>query len=111
MGVDWTAQFRSHNCVQAYTLVGEADHGNCGHNWLTWGNPHCAPPHIASAADGVRHSPKTIAAQAPYLTSEDRPFTRINVDAASLYQLQRYDGEHTRFNSRTVSFVREGLVG
>ena len=57
MGVDWTAAIRATPSVQEYVLVGEADDGCCGHNWLTWGNPAfqaqgggtCAgvPPYVA----------------------------------------------------------------
>lgn len=118
MGVDWTAQFRDHDSVQAYTLVGEADHGNCGNNWLTWGNPSFAPPDVTSvdgSLDGsaMQHSRKKVAAQAPYRVGvgEHDRFRRVNVDTASKYQLQRYDSVHDRFNSRTVSFIRTGLKG
>ena len=37
MGEDWTKEFRDGG-VDEYILIGECDDGNCGHNWLTWGN-------------------------------------------------------------------------
>jgi hypothetical protein len=124
MGVDWTSSFRECDRVQAYTLVGEADDGNCGHNWLTWGNPDFAPEDVKRVGSKNKqqqqhqkmlHSRKSIAAQAPHLgagsagSAASSSFKRMNVDTAAKYQLQRYDSEQTRFNSRTVTFLRDGL--
>ena len=40
MNTDWTSIFRQNHGVDEYILIGECDDGQCGDNYLTWGNPH-----------------------------------------------------------------------
>ena len=105
MDQDWTKDFRSmcDGCVQEYILVGEADVGNCGHNYYTWGNaaykghPLQAPDGSTVASTGTRAG-----------ILDDSTFERANLDDVSRLQLQRYDAPHAWGNSSTVSFRRGG---
>merc|ERR1719491_329356 len=89
-GVDFTSDFRERGQVEEYILIGEADNGSCGHNWLTWGNPDfkstegddCTAPCVA---DG---------------------YQRVNLDDLSLLQMSRFDCKRSS-ESMTVSFRRK----
>ncbi|GBG24724.1 Hypothetical Protein FCC1311_009422 [Hondaea fermentalgiana] len=90
MDTDWSSEFRKCSSVQEYVLVGEADFGACGHNWLTWGN--------AEFREEGKHE-----STAPFLAEG---WSRVDLPDISRWQMQRYDSDHYAGNSITVSFRR-----
>lgn len=85
MFVDWTQTYRDFG-VDEYILIGQSDDGNCGDNWLTWGNNEyrdedhpSVPPHVH---DG---------------------FERIDLHEISKLQFSRFDTQKSN-SSSTVSF-------
>jgi len=98
MGVDWSAAIRQTASVQEYVLVGEADDGCCGDNWLTWGNPAFAP----AGAGGVESGG---AAKA------HGGWSRQDLPEVTKLQLSRFDSADFVGNSCTVAFRRPGASG
>ena len=100
MGTDWSAAIRATPSVSEYVLVGEADDGCCGDNWLTWGNPHFAPgaTRTSPAAAGTTAPP-----QPPYALEG---WTRHALPEVDKFQLSRYDSEDFVGNSCSVAFRR-----
>ena len=90
MGDDWSKLFRKHQ-VDEYILIGEADDGQCGDNWRTWGNPAYAPD-----PEGLETSPAsyTLDGYERQLLSELIP-----------HQFSRFDSTRSK-NGQTTSFRR-----
>ena len=97
MGEDWTAAMRSGGADEII-LIGEADNGNCGHNWKTWGNPKFRDDEGDPACEGNQSS-----IEAPYVTDG---WVRQDLDELSMLQYSRFDSKRSR-NSMTVSFRRK----
>jgi hypothetical protein len=87
---DWTKDFRHERQVEEYILIGEADDGTCGDNWLTWGNSDFHADNNDNAVDS----------NAPYVADG---YERINLDVLSQLQFSRFDCQRSR-ESMTVSF-------
>jgi hypothetical protein len=96
MGQDWTSLFRD-AAVDEYILIGEADDGSCGHNWLTFGNP--AFMDEASKSE-LSHSQIT----PPY---EDDGYQRWDMDVLTPFQFSSFDCAVSK-SSKTVSFRKTG---
>ena len=94
MGQDWTAMFREYN-VDEYILIGEADDGSCGHNWLTWGNPIFREEQSSSRSTLDKTSIHT-----PY--EEDR-YQRWDMDVLKPFQFSSFDCTVSK-SSKSVSF-------
>ena len=92
MGVDWTAEIRAKGADEII-LIGECDDGNCGDNWLTWGNPEFRED-VEEATDG------NDALLAPYRNDD---YKRFDLDDLSRWQCSRFDSSVSS-NSMTVSF-------
>lgn len=88
MFVDWTQSFRDYQ-VDEYILIGQKDNGNCGNNWLTWGNEDYLE-------DGNE-------AFAPY---KKDGYYRKDLDDLSRLQFSRFDTKSSSF-SATVSFRKK----
>lgn len=92
-GIDWSANFRATSSVKEYVLIGEADHGCCGHYEKTWG------------CDGFTGEPLD---EMPYQADG---FSRYDLGALSQLQVCRYDSFYESLGfvlrSETVSFRRE----
>ena len=109
MGEDWTHIFREYQ-VDEYILIGEADDGQCGDNWLTWGNIHYHPDCVAQqvdavlgeddATEGVPSSMKNL--PAPY---QEDGYERKNLDSLTPFQFSRFDCRLSKAG-QTVSFRR-----
>ena len=95
MGQDWTSQFRNAE-VDEYILIGEADDGSCGDNWLTWGNPV-----FYDSGDGTE---KTDSSPTPPYAKEG--YQRLDIDALTKYQFSSFDLQNSK-SSKTVSFRRK----
>ena len=91
MGVDWTAEIWA-NGADEIILIGECDDGNCGDNWLTWGNLELRED-IEEAAVGD-------ALLAPY---KSNGYKRFDLEDLSRWQCSRFDSSVSS-NSKTVSF-------
>ena len=91
MGIDWTAEIRA-NGADEIILIGECDDGNCGDNWLTWGNPEFRDD-MEEAIDGDSLS-------APY---RHDGYRRFDLEDLSHMQFSRFDSSVSS-NSKTVSF-------
>lgn len=89
MNQDWTAAFRGHEAVDEYILIGEADDGQCGEHWHTWGN-------LQFAEDADETSPP----------SEADGFERVDLKVLSPYQFSRYDSALSK-EGMTVAFRRK----
>ncbi len=104
MGQDWTSQFRKAN-VDEYILIGEADDGSCGDNWLTWGNPafYDQSAGIKTSSDHDEES--------NFFDSEGNPsplyakegYQRMDMDPLTNYQFSSFDLANSK-SSKTVSF-------
>ena len=93
MGVDWTADIRA-NGADEIILIGECDDGNCGDNWLTWGNPE-----FRDEMGEDEHGDSLLA---PY---RNDGYQRHDLDNLSKLQFSRFDSSVSS-NSKTVSFRR-----
>jgi hypothetical protein len=112
-------------------LAGEADHGNCGHNLLTWGNitKKPSPPQVQTPASvkgkgkkkkgkrkgkGKKGAIVSAVVEDVDINAFDdfacryaaEGFERVNLDEISRVQIERYDALHCWGNSRCVSFRR-----
>ena len=92
MGVDWTAEIRA-SSADEIILIGECDDGNCGDNWLTWGNPEFRD-------DMEESSNADDALLAPY---RNDGYKRFDLEDLSRWQCSRFDSSVSS-NSKTVSF-------
>lgn len=92
MGTDWSQSFRESG-VEEYILLGEADYGNCGCLWKTFGNPAFAP--ISGTEMPLLSPHKSDGYEKHYL------------DEISCFMLQRFDSDlYPGGSSRAVSFRR-----
>ncbi|GAX23730.1 hypothetical protein FisN_12Hh307 [Fistulifera solaris] len=116
MGEDWTKLFREKN-VQEYILIGEADDGQCGDNWETWGNPFYNSQYSDDEENQIeslfedqeenQHQPRFITNP----TVDDPPFkrdgyVRKDLDNVLPYQFSRFDCKVSK-TGKTVSFRRQ----
>jgi hypothetical protein len=101
MNDDWTAVFRKYPTVYEYILIGEADDGQCGDPWATWGNPHFWDDATSAATVGTTKRAAT-PPKPPY--AEDG-FVRKELSFLLPYQFSRYDSFLSKEGS-TVSFHR-----
>ena len=92
MGIDWTAEIRA-NGADEIILIGECDDGNCGDNWLTWGNPEFRED-MEEGTDG------NDVLLAPY---RNDGYKRFDLEDLSRWQCSRFDSSVSS-NSNTVSF-------
>jgi hypothetical protein len=96
MQEDWTQVFRDFG-VDEYILVGEADDGTCGCNYLTWGNPDFK--NFARIEEGDL-TPQEIPGY------EKDGYIRSDIDALAAHQFSRFDCEVSK-SGKTVSFRRK----
>jgi len=92
MGEDWTQTIRDGGADE-YILIGECDDGNCGHNWLTWGNMDFD---VREAEDELEQTLKL----PPYV---DDGFERCDMEYLSKMQFSRFDSSVSSA-SKTVCF-------
>ncbi|GKY96302.1 hypothetical protein MPSEU_000589900 [Mayamaea pseudoterrestris] len=105
MNEDWTATFRKYG-VDEYILIGECDNGQCGDNWLTWGNPAFQP--IDSPADVDEPSDAAVSSMKRSIPTMMKPYesqgyTRHNMNALAAFQYSRFDCSVSK-QGRTASF-------
>jgi len=104
MGEDWTALLRKAE-VDEYILIGEADDGSCGDNWLTWGNPNFydfVAIENNSEVDKGRTDNDTSSPTPPYVAEG---YQRLDMDSITKYQFSSFDLATSK-SSKTVSFRR-----
>ena len=89
-GSDFTADIRATNSVVEYILIGEADGGNSGDDWLTWG--------IRSPFDDDQNQEPIIP---PY---ELDGYIKVNLEDLKKFQLSRTNVTEGRNLTETVSF-------
>lgn len=92
MGEDWTQIIRDGGADE-YILIGECDDGNCGHNWLTWGNMDY---YVCKAEDELEQNLKL----PPYARDG---FERCDMEYLSEVQFSRFDSSVSSA-SKTVCF-------
>ena len=97
MNTDWTAIFRQDEGVDEYVLIGECDDGQCGDNWLTWGNLH----HLHDDALGTMESDAKVTPQ--YVLDG---YVRHDLNEFSPHQFSRFDCRTSK-TGRTVSFRKQ----
>ena len=106
MGEDWTACFREYG-VAEYILIGECDDGQCGENWLTWGNIHMRDDNIQNELnhlqEGKKEPFKPITATPLY---KEDGYTRSDLNSVIPFQFSRYDSKVSR-SGKTISFRRK----
>ena len=108
MGQDWTSQFRNAE-VDEYILIGEADDGSCGDNWLTWGNPAFYDHGAAienndsdAKEDSIDRESNASSPSPPYIKEG---YQRLDMDPLTKYQFSSFDLAISK-SSKTVSFRR-----
>ncbi len=108
MGQDWTSQFRKAN-VDEYILIGEADDGSCGDNWLTWGDTAFYDQSVAienSDGDGKSNSfDHESSPSAPTPPFAEEGYQRTDMEPLTKYQFSSFDLANSK-SSKTVSFRR-----
>lgn len=92
MNEDWTSSFLQYQAVDEYILIGEADDGQCGHHWNTWGNPY------------FEEDSGHVKADSPPFVSQG--FERHDHAQLLPYQFSRYDSTLSK-EGMTVSFRRK----
>ena len=97
MGEDWTRLFREYG-VEEYILIGEADDGTCGHNFMTWGNLEFADP------VDVSYNHEEHRSNAP--AYEVDGYTRSDLDSLATHQFSRFDCKLSK-SGKTVSFRKK----
>jgi len=116
MNEDWTRIFRRAQ-VDEYILIGECDEGQCGDNWLTFGNRQyladIEQELLAAFSDaknggdvesnGRARQQDATPTPRPY---EDDSYKRKNLDSLAPYQFSRFDCRVSKVG-RTVSFRRK----
>jgi hypothetical protein len=99
MDTDWSAAFRRAPSVREYVLLGEAEWGVCGHNFLTWGNARFRD-------DGGPPGGGVVASAA-----ERDGWKRVDLhDEVSRWLLGRYDTSVVGGTSVCVSFRRAPAI-
>ncbi len=88
---DYTKDFRSYASVREYILIGETDHGCCGHVWETWGEKWDFEDHD----------------QKPY---QKDSFERFDLQDLGRLQICRTDQLLDWRHSKTVSFRRQAKL-
>jgi len=115
MGEDWSHGFRQGG-VHEYILIGEADDGQCGENWTTWGNftfQRGIEEELASAmSTGEEDRAATNGSDDDDQGRELRPYeadgyVRKDLDAFAPYQWSRFDSKLSKAG-KTVSFRKKG---
>ena len=112
---DWTATWRSHPSVRAYVLIGEADGGQSGRPWPTWG---LRPSECFGIREEDLAPPSWLVGEEPGL-GEIPPFEvdgwqRHGADEPLVADVNRWmigqgDIDHRLGNStQTVVFTRNG---
>ena len=108
MGQDWTSHFRNAK-VDEYILIGEADDGSCGDNWLTWGNPAFYDQHATIESndgdDNGEHTDREINPSSPSPPYVEEGYQRLDMDPLTKYQFSSFDLANSK-SSKTVSFRR-----
>ena len=99
MGQDWTSHFRNAR-VDEYILIGEADDGSCGDNWLTWGNPAFCDDHD-QRTDGANLEENIEFLPTPPYAKEG--YQRLDLDTLTKHQFSSFDLANSK-SSKTVSF-------
>eukprot|EP00937_MAST-01D_sp_MAST-1D-sp2_P006767 g6767.t1 len=117
MGQDWSAAFRACDSVREYVLVGEADFGCCGHNWLTFGDAAFAPTGagqpLEQALAGGKAGGEAAAGESPAQGAAPVPpyaaagFSKRYIDSASAFLWERFDS--VEYGGGTAAVV-VGLV-
>ena len=111
MGQDWTSQFRTAQ-VDEYILIGEADDGSCGDNWLTWGNrafydydakENNTNDVLDHTHDDDDDDDDVVSPTPPYVMEG---YQRWDMDASTKYQFSSFDLANSK-SSKTVSFRRK----
>jgi hypothetical protein len=106
MGQDWTSHFRNAK-VDEYILIGEADDGSCGDNWLTWGNPAFYDQHATiESNDGDakgEHTDRESNASSSSPLYVEEGYQRLDMDPLTKYQFSSFDLANSK-SSKTVSF-------
>lgn len=97
-GIDWTQEMRD-SSVDEYILIGESDDGNCGDNWLTFGNPDFKDDIYLDKGEAKSMKPSVIA---PYKADG---YKRIDLAHLSKLQYSRFDSSVSG-SSKTISFRR-----
>lgn len=120
MGEDWTRFFREKN-VQEYILIGEADNGQCGDNWETWGNPFYSGQYDGENEEQIdslfqdradeKDERQIVSNQIIHSVTEEPPYKRdgyVRKDLDNLlpYQFSRFDCKVSK-TGKTVSFRRK----
>ena len=106
MGEDWTHIIRDGG-VDEYILIGEYDDGNCGHNYLTWGNKDFAIHDKNDDSATTQNSLITKEVKAaPYLRDG---FRRYDFSELSKLQFSRYDSSVSS-SSKTISFRKNNIT-
>lgn len=110
MNEDWTTHFHAAK-VDEYILIGECDDGQCGDNFLTWGNKNLfflyddaedseSSPLQASGDDTQPRTSSPV--RRPY---EVAGYRRKDLDRLAKHQFSRFDCKVSKMG-RTVSFRR-----
>ena len=108
MNTDWTSIFRQNHGVDEYILIGECDDGQCGDNWLTWGNPH----HILEEEDDDAMKNDGSSDNAPTPPVQPTPsyildgYVRYDLNELAPHQFSRFDCRTSK-TGRTVSFRKQ----
>lgn len=97
MGQDWTALFRNAE-VDEYILIGEADDGTCGDNWLTWGNQSFKDKETGDERNDDNTTNASVTP--PYIV--DR-YKRRDMDTLTKFQFSSFDLKVSK-SGKTVSF-------
>jgi hypothetical protein len=107
MGEDWTRAFRD-SSVDEYILIGECDDGQCGDNWLSWGNPEYDGDvdnelDFALTLNDNVPCRKMVSISPPQYEVDG--YTRRDLDSLLPYQFSRFDCALSK-TAKTVSFRR-----
>lgn len=110
MGDDWTTCFREYK-VDEYILIGECDDGQCGDNWLTWGNPYYREDYeelLQGESSVIDKATATVDLTPPY---QQDGYERVELDYLHQFQFSRFDSRVSK-TGKTISFRRQpyGLI-
>jgi len=113
MGQDWTSYFRNAE-VDEYILIGEADDGSCGDNWLTWGNPVFYDHESIQQSTNDENDDRGHEADGSNVTSpiplyEKEGYQRSDMNTLTDYQFSSFDLSNSK-SSKTVSFRRKKKI-
>jgi len=105
MGQDWTSFFRNAG-VDEYILIGEADDGSCGDNWLTWGNQAFHDKNTEEEdAKSQRNDDNSVSPTLPYVIDG---YQRSEMDDLRKFQFSSFDLAVSK-SSMTVSFRKNDV--